>query len=772
MGYRSGELAGPYEVLSLLGRGTFGEVLLCRDPRRPNHRVALKTVACNQLSPEAAERVRRAALDEARLLQQLRHPYIVQCEEVQWDAPRQTVWLALEYMNGGDVQELIEARRQAGRQPFDAHFMRRVLASVGSALEYVHAEGVLHRDVKPANILLTRSSHRIKLGDFGISRVLENSGCAHTVVGTPYYLSPEIVSGQAYGPASDAWALGVCLYELAALQRPFEAGNPLALVRRICEEPPADLPAHTPEDVRRAVEGFMQKDLSARLLVGQALRSSDAISALAAAAPEEVSGMLAASHRWPIPPSAPASPSPLSPVSMATTDESHPGSPADVVLLRSLAHQISQDPTAAAAAPAVAAVAAPEPTATEAERPVWPESVMQARAVLSADVDDPEELQHALRVLEQDERSAAGTCPQVFDSLRSELALRVAALRGEAAALLQSLLLPESAAQEKPSWINEHNEQTTLLLHNHGMVAEGTQRVVSPRLVEADTVTADSAGAHSGSNDKQAQNVAALESAMELATSLGMDTAPAEEEVAAARGLLSLRVVWGTFIRFFLVSLSVSFDKLMEEIACRFGLSAAIRQPGDGRLAARFPFELSCREGTECSPLRDKAGWEAMLRRRGLCTRPGRLELKLEVGPSMMPLLSPGRGSSGFAVGSRAPPFVVTGTRLSPDPKRAPAASPRLQPRPSTAVPAATAVRNCSTTARGSARALSVGRVRPRTQRRRSTAPTAPTWGQSAAGPLLQLKGHNALHRRSVSPGKAPQTPRCSARTRPRTGGA
>jgi len=209
MGYRTGEQVGPYKVLSLLGRGCFGEVLLCRDPRRPLRHVALKTVTCDQLSPEAAERVRRAALAEAYLLQRLRHPYIVQCDEVQWDAPRLTVWLALEHMSGGDVQGLIEARRQAGGELFHPHFLRRVLAAVGSALEYIHSEGVLHRDVKPANILLARGSHRIKLGDFGVSRVLESSGCARSVVGTPYYLSPEIVSGKAYGPASDAWSLGV-----------------------------------------------------------------------------------------------------------------------------------------------------------------------------------------------------------------------------------------------------------------------------------------------------------------------------------------------------------------------------------------------------------------------------------------------------------------------------------------------------------------------------------------------------------------------------------
>lgn len=136
-------------------------------------------------------------------MQNLRHPHIVACLEVFFDEATQVVRLVLEYMNGGDLQCLLAARRDSGDGPFPAHFARRVLAAVGGALAHVHAAGVLHRDVKPANILLGRSQ-RIKLGDFGVSKLVEAATLkAQTLVGTPYYFSPELVSGDEYGTASD-----------------------------------------------------------------------------------------------------------------------------------------------------------------------------------------------------------------------------------------------------------------------------------------------------------------------------------------------------------------------------------------------------------------------------------------------------------------------------------------------------------------------------------------------------------------------------------------
>lgn len=290
MAYRPGEAVGPYEVLQRLGRGSFSIVLLGKDLRQPSQRVALKVVPCDHLDVREATRAKEQALAEAELLQRLRHDHIVSCHQVSWDETRRAVWLALDFMDGGDLQVLLDRHRRAGQQCAEAIFTRRVFVAVGGALAYIHAQGVLHRDVKPSNVLLSGESKQIRLADFGISKILETARLAYTAVGTPFYLSPEIVQGEPYGPAADAWALGICLYELASLKRPFEALNQLALAVCIVQQEPHPLPVSCPADVVRCIVNLLNKDPSRRLRLDEAAileeahsREGESLMALAAA---------------------------------------------------------------------------------------------------------------------------------------------------------------------------------------------------------------------------------------------------------------------------------------------------------------------------------------------------------------------------------------------------------------------------------------------------------------------------------------------------------
>lgn len=632
MGYRAGEFAGPYEVLQLLGRGTFGEVFVARDSQRPRHHVALKTVACDQLGGDVAERVRESALAEAQLLIRLRHPHIVRCEQVQWHAERGIVWLALEFMDGGDAQGLVNKRREAGEPPFESHFVRRVLAAVGSALRYVHAQGVLHRDVKPANVLLARRSQRIKLGDFGISKLLEATGRAHTVVGTPYYLAPEIVSGQAYGPAADAWALGVCLYELACLRRPFEAGNPLALVRRICEEEPLQLPQGTAADLNRAILSLLKRDPQRRLLISDALEVSDAVAALAApspgspaegstASPRDISEQQSTHDFIPPPPVASNELSPVSAVSLMTSESGCSNSPCEADIVASLCAPHQQTPLERTLEPEPAAPARPSS---------WQgiDVVLQAQAALSSDQDDPEELQLALRALE-------GQSPlegnEAVKALQTELRLRLAALRQDATNTLESLLEPPlgrfpGAAVAAP--LRGPAPGWRLLAPPMGPAP-----VAMAAGEEAAEVTTFIAA--SGNDTSGGDGVAALATAIELATSLGLDTSFAEERAASGRGLLSIRITWGNVSRICLLRVGVPFQSLVQEVARRFGLADC-----EAAVAGSPPFKLTWRSNADILQVRDQASWEMCLHRCGVYGRPGRVELRLEV------------------------PFVITGTRV------------------------------------------------------------------------------------------------------------
>eukprot|EP00930_Biecheleria_cincta_P038850 TRINITY_DN26715_c0_g1_i1.p1 TRINITY_DN26715_c0_g1~~TRINITY_DN26715_c0_g1_i1.p1 ORF type:complete len:756 (+),score=115.85 TRINITY_DN26715_c0_g1_i1:100-2367(+) len=629
MGYRVGEQAGPYEVLELLGRGTFGEVLLARDLRRQKFHVALKTVSCEPLTGEAGDRMQDATAGEAELLMRLKHPHIVRCFETQLDKERHVVWLALELMDGGDVQSLIDSRRQADEAPFEPQFVRRVLACVGSALQYVHGEGVLHRDVKPANILVARRSHRIKLGDFGISKLLEATGRAHTMVGTPYYLSPEIVSGQGYGCAADAWALGVCLFELAALQRPFEAANALALVRRICEEPPLDLPAGTMPDICTAIAGLLERDPCCRLTLTQALAVSDAVAALAcdgahepsqATSPTRSHALCSSTFNDDLTlPLGPPCSQDVSPVSMATPVSGYGSSPNE----------------AGGAADIVASLTGAI-HCTGIQNWQGLEAMAHAKAALSADVDDPEELQLALQALEQDGPQPGEPMYEAFEALSYELRLRIAALRADAAALLQSLL-------------------DATALHADGL--ESTPFPCPPQWVPIDQDAPDTVTTMCmEADEEQSEDVAALETAIELASSLGVDTGAAEEHAAFARGLLSLRVSWGSTACFMLLPSGMPFYKVCEVVARRFGFMEG--ELGTQR-GARV-FELWYREGSEFHRVRDEATWETCLyhARSQQC----RVELCLETVAGVHPPL---RRCVRRGTPPCQSPFMVTGTRLS-----------------------------------------------------------------------------------------------------------
>jgi NIMA (never in mitosis gene a)-related kinase len=274
---RAGDAVGPYKVQRVLGRGSFSTVLLGQNPIHPECQYALKVIACDHVDKNLAARAMKEAIAEAELLQRLRHPNIVSCYQVCWDIQRCAVWLALDYMDGGDLKRLIDSwcafSSTVAMNPgmYQAPLLRRVLVALCRALIYMHNEGVLHRDVKPSNVLLAQSTQEIRLADFGLSKILEATGRARSTVGTPYYLSPELVSGEPYGPASDSWAAGICLYELAALERPFKASNQLALALQIAEDEAPPLPEGCAQDIVDVIAGLLRKDQFTRLQLRDAM---------------------------------------------------------------------------------------------------------------------------------------------------------------------------------------------------------------------------------------------------------------------------------------------------------------------------------------------------------------------------------------------------------------------------------------------------------------------------------------------------------------------
>ena len=162
---------------------------------------------------------RTKARDEARILEVLNHPNIIQFKDVFKDK-RMNLNVVMEYADDGELADKIKERRRLG-QPFSEDTILNYFTQICLALKHCHDRKILHRDLKSQNIFLTRRGI-CKLGDFGISKVLNyTKSKALSIVGTPLYLSPEVLKSQPYNQKSDIWALGTLLYEMTALQTPW-----------------------------------------------------------------------------------------------------------------------------------------------------------------------------------------------------------------------------------------------------------------------------------------------------------------------------------------------------------------------------------------------------------------------------------------------------------------------------------------------------------------------------------------------------------------------
>ncbi|ERE91863.1 serine/threonine-protein kinase Nek4 [Cricetulus griseus] len=215
-----------YCYVRVVGRGSYGEVTLVKH-RRDGKQYVIKKLNLRN----ASSRERRAAEQEAQLLSQLKHPNIVTYKE-SWEGGDGLLYIVMGFCEGGDLYRKL--KEQKGQLLPESQVVEWFV-QIAMALQYLHEKHILHRDLKTQNVFLTRTNI-IKVGDLGIARVLEHqSDMASTLIGTPYYMSPELFSNQPYNYKSDVWALGCCVYEIATLKHAFNAKDMNSLVYRIIE---------------------------------------------------------------------------------------------------------------------------------------------------------------------------------------------------------------------------------------------------------------------------------------------------------------------------------------------------------------------------------------------------------------------------------------------------------------------------------------------------------------------------------------------------------
>lgn len=244
-----------YRIERRIGRGGMADVFLARDVLL-DRQVAIKVLFPEHaVDPNFVERFRR----EAQSVAQLNHPNIVSVYD--WGQTGNTYFMAMEYVDGITLAEHLK-RNQGKLTPKGA---ARIAAEVAAALAFAHRAGVVHRDIKPGNILIARNT-AIKVVDFGIARAMDaahDAGLTQdgAVMGTATYFSPEQAKGEALDPRSDLYSLGVVLYEMVAGRPPFVGETALATAYKQVNEMPAPLRQFAP-DVPRPYEAIVAKCLT------------------------------------------------------------------------------------------------------------------------------------------------------------------------------------------------------------------------------------------------------------------------------------------------------------------------------------------------------------------------------------------------------------------------------------------------------------------------------------------------------------------------------
>jgi serine/threonine-protein kinase len=246
---------GRYEILEVIGVGANSRVARAFDP------LIARIVAIKLFPAELARgEARNRFVQEARVVGQISHPAVIALHDMGVDEPSQTPYLVMEYVQGQSLEKVLEK----GSVPFPKACAW--VAEVATALAVAHRKGVIHGDVKPANILIT-DDERVKLTDFGMARLASRDSKDTPLLGSPAYWCPEQIVGKPQDARSDIFSLGVVLYELVTGRRPFDAESLQGICSRILSStplPPSHANPSVPVALNELIASCMAKDPNQR----------------------------------------------------------------------------------------------------------------------------------------------------------------------------------------------------------------------------------------------------------------------------------------------------------------------------------------------------------------------------------------------------------------------------------------------------------------------------------------------------------------------------
>ena len=250
-----------YIQLGLIGQGSFGKVYKVQS-KKDHQYYAMKEINYGQMKSKEKELL----VSEVNLLRKLNHPSIVRYVDRYQDKSRCLIYIVMEYCGAGDLAKYIKQCKQSHRY-IDEEKVWSVFIQILQAIDYCHnppptsalQTRLVNRDLKPANVFLTDQS-TIKVGDFGLCRLLEDNQIARTNVGTPLYMAPELLENRSYTEKVDIWSMGCILYEMCALQPPYCATSMESLKIKVAGGVRPMLPSQYSSDIRNVINLMLQKD--------------------------------------------------------------------------------------------------------------------------------------------------------------------------------------------------------------------------------------------------------------------------------------------------------------------------------------------------------------------------------------------------------------------------------------------------------------------------------------------------------------------------------